>query len=109
MKNKQNKIYIKKGTQTKKRGQGFLSDLAKDVYRVGAKVLTGENVPKGNPFSIPEINENFGVKDPRIIKFSQFAAPGTNLHYQLKKKPVNTVDKISQLHDINYQLAKNQQ
>lgn len=31
------------------RGKGVLSD----IYRVGAKALTGENVPRGNPYSTP--------------------------------------------------------
>ena len=94
MKIKKNKIHIKPGTH-KKEGGGFLGDIAADAYRVGAKLLTGENVPRGNPYAVPELNENFSLKDPRIVKFSQFAAPGTNLHYQLKRKPVNMVDKIS--------------
>jgi hypothetical protein len=63
----------------KKQGKGIISDIAEDVYRVGAKLLTGENVDKGNPFGIPQLNENFGIKDPRLIKFAKYAAPGTNV------------------------------
>jgi hypothetical protein len=39
-----------------KKGKGFFGDLAKDVYRVGTKILTGGDVPKSNPFAVPELN-----------------------------------------------------
>lgn len=87
-----------------KRGKGVLTDL----YKLGVKVFTGENVSKRNPLAVAELNENFGLRDPRIVKMSAYAGPATLLQQQLRHQanPVNRVDLISQLHDINYQLAK---
>ena len=51
MKLKKNRIKVTglNEKNRKKEGKGILGD----IYRVGAKILTGENVDKGNPFGVP--------------------------------------------------------
>ena len=84
------------------KGRGLISD----VYKAGSEFLFGKTPSSGNPFAVPQLNENFSLKDPRIVKMAAYAGPGTQLKKQLgRQKAVNEVDKISELHDINYSLA----
>jgi hypothetical protein len=87
------------------RGKGIVSD----IYGWTAKLVTGEAPKEYNKLGAPNLNPNFGMSDPRLVVFNKAEGPGTNIIRAAKHvhRQDDAVTKISTIHDINYQLAKN--